>query len=304
MRNVAIAALAPLLIAGQTPAGEGKTYEVYFLGGQSNMDGFGYVAELDDDLRGEVPGAVIYTGRSVADGEEGGGAGLWAPLRPGFGFEFQTDGTTNRLSGRFGPELTFGHAMTAADPAARIAIVKVSRGGTALVDGVSGYGSWDPDYTQGNGRNQYNNALSAIDTALRARDVDGDGMADRLVPKGIVWMQGEADAFDNLAASSSYAQNLAGLIGRLRAALRNDRLPVVIGRIRDSGDTAETRVMAHSPLVREQQAAFVEADRCAALVTASDDFVLPDGWHYRSQDYLVLGREFAAAMRNLQKQCG
>ena len=310
MRNLALLALAPFLVAGcDTPTDgallQGEVYEVYFLGGQSNMEGFGFTSDLAPELRQPAENVVIYTGRSVADGEAGGGVGVWARLKPGFGFEFVTDGAANILSDRFGPEVTFGHALSATDPEARIAIVKFSRGGTALVDGVSGFGSWDPDYTASNGRNQYDNALTAISEALRTHDVDGDGEPDRLIPAGIVWMQGEADAFHNEAASSNYAANLARLMSLLRAALHDDDLPLVIGRIRDSGDSAETRVMAYSPLVRAQQEAFVEADRCAALVTASDDFgFLPDGWHYRSRDYVVLGREFALAMRELQKQCG
>ncbi|MBX7483391.1 sialate O-acetylesterase [Qipengyuania sp. 6D47A] len=292
--------------AAQADVGNpGHVYELYFLGGQSNMEGFGYVAEIDPALRSTPDNVVIYHGKSVEDGKDGGGAGLWAPLKPGHGLGFDTDGTTNMLSDRFGPELTFAHSMSAAAPTARIAIVKFSRGGTGLIDGVSGFGSWDPDYTDANGRNQYDNALTAISEALRTRDVDGDGHADRLVPAGIVWMQGEADAFDNQPAAVNYAANLARLISLFRAALGDDDLPVVIGRIKDSGDTEETRVMTYSPVVRAQQKAFVEGDRCATLVTASDNFgFLPDGWHYRSQDYVTLGREFAAAMRELQTQCG
>jgi len=36
-----------------------KTYQVYFLGGQSNMDGYGYTRDLPDDLKQSVPGVRI-----------------------------------------------------------------------------------------------------------------------------------------------------------------------------------------------------------------------------------------------------
>ncbi|WP_379550037.1 sialate O-acetylesterase [Qipengyuania sp. DGS5-3] len=282
---------------------EGKTYRVYFLGGQSNMDGYGFTKDLSakqsetrDDIR-------IFTGQSIEDGTDGGGEGVWEALSPGFGAGFGVKDGANEMSDRFGPELTFGAKMSALHPEDGIAIIKFSRGGTALVHGVSGYGSWDPDYDQANRRNQYDMALTTISQAMAARDIDGDGKADRLVPAGIVWMQGEADAFDDWSAARSYDSNLARLMGLLRAALHKDDLPIVIGQIKDSGDTAETRVMRYSREVRAAQARFVKTDRCASLVTATDGFGFIDGWHYRSQDYLVLGQAFADAMGELERGC-
>lgn len=294
--------LAPT-IAHANSEEAGATYRVYFLGGQSNMEGFGFSGELPPDLKDANEEIRIFTGHSVEDGHDGGGVGIWSALSPGFGTGFATDGNANDLSERFGPELTFGITMASARSGERIAIIKFSRGGTGLVNGVSGYGSWDPDYDEGNRRNQYDNALSAISAALATRDIDGDGKEDRLVPSGIVWMQGEADAYDDWAASRQYDQNLARLMSLLRAALHNDDLPVVIGQIKDSGDTAETRVMKYSPEVKEAQRRFVEADQCASLVTTTDEAEFIDGWHYRSQDYLALGQAFADAMRDLESGC-
>jgi hypothetical protein len=306
LRAIATFLLGAFLVANTPPDDNqpptGKTYEVYFLGGQSNMEGFGFAADVPDGVEAAAAGVPIFLGKTVEDGKDGGGIGLWAPLEAGYGTGFDTDGETNRLSDRFGPELSFGAAM--AQFGKSVAIIKYSRGGSGLIDGVSGYGSWDPDYAKGNGRNQYDFALAAIGEALRSGDIDGDGAIDRLVPAGIVWMQGEADAYDNLAAATNYSANLARLVALLRAALHRDDLPVVIGRIRDSGDTQETRVMTYSPEVRAAQQRFVEDDRCAALVTVSDDFrFLDDGWHYTSQDYLALGSAFAGAMQQLQDRC-
>lgn len=282
-----------------------STYHVYFLGGQSNMDGYGFNTDLPDALSEPNPDVRIYHGASVEDGADGGGAGLWAPLQPGHGTGFSSDGQSNSRSDRFGPELSFAAALPAPAEGAGIAIVKFARGGTGLVDGVSGYGSWDPDYETGNRRNQYDNALTTINGAFQAGDIDGDGSVDRLVPAGILWMQGEADAYDSVEASTEYAQNVARLMDLLRAALRADDLPVVLGRIQDSGDTPDTRVMAYSAEVQAQQEAYAASDPCAAIVTVTEDFgFLPDGWHYRSEDYLTLGEAFADAVVQLQPACG
>jgi hypothetical protein len=284
--------------------GRGTTYKVYFLGGQSNMEGFGFNSELPADIAAKAAPVPIYHGKTVEDGKDGGGVGIWSPMRPGHGTGFETDGTANSLSDRFGPELTFANTMSSDASNGPVAVIKFSRGGTGLVDGISGYGSWDPDYASGNRRNQYDNALTAIDAALRSGDIDGDGKADTLVPAGIVWMQGEADAYDNREAAENYDRNLVRLVGLLRTALGNENLPVVIGRIKDSGNTPETHIMTYSPQVQAAQARFVANDRCAALVTATDNFgFLPDGWHYRSEDYVVLGEAFALAMIALEKRC-
>lgn len=290
--------------AGTSNKKIGTTYDVYFLGGQSNMEGFGYVSKLPESMNKNFDEVMIFTGRNVADGEDGGGVGVWSYLEPGFGFEFSTDGKTNTLSDRFGPELSFARQMKALQPKRNVAIIKYSRGGTGLHIEASGYGSWDPDYNIGNGRNQYDNALTSISSALGQRDIDGDGLEDELIPKGLVWMQGEADAFDSLPAVQSYQSNLTRLMDLLRAALNSEELPVVIGLIKDSGDTEETRVMRYSPEIQQAQRDYTEEDRCAILVDVTRDFsFLEDGWHYVSEDYLRLGRAFADEIYKLQKSC-
>ncbi len=286
-------------------ASSGTDYAVYFLGGQSNMEGYGFNTDLPDALKTSQEAVRIFAGQMVADGEDGGGIGLWAPIGPGFGSGFWTDGRINRLSDRFGPELAFAARLAELEPDRKIAIIKYARGGSSLELDASGYGTWAPEYTEANGRNQYDNALTAITEAMSIRDIDGDGYADRLIPAGIVWMQGEADAAHEPATAAAYEHNLARMMDLLRAALRVDDLPVSIGMIKDSGDTEATRVMTYSPEVQAAQKSFAGMDACADFVTESEDFsFLPDGWHYLSDDYLSLGRAFADSMIKLRKHCG
>jgi len=286
-------------------AQSGHDYHVYFLGGQSNMEGYGDNAELPIDMQGPVDGAMIFTGRNVEDGKDGGGIGRWAQLEPGFGGGFDTDGTVQSLSKRFGPELSFGAHMRKMHPERRIAIIKYSRGGTSLALDIVEWGAWDPDYSEKNGRNQYDNALTSIAVAMSTPDIDGDGRVDRLIPAGIVWMQGESDAAGNRPALDAYQNNLTRMMDLLRAAFRVDDLPVVIGRIQDSGDTEETRVMRYSPEMQAIQDAYTAADSCAALVGITETFsFLPDGWHYLSADYVALGEAFAEAALSLEARCG
>jgi hypothetical protein len=285
---------------------QGKDFDVYFLAGQSNMDGFGFTYQLPPELTGLQDGTYIYAGHPGANnGETGGGLGVWAPMMPGFGIGFSSDGQTNALSNRFGPELSFAKRLKDLAPEKNIAIIKASRGGTSLALGASGYGDWALDYTAGNGRNSYDNALTAISRALRTADIDGDGVVDRLTPKGIIWMQGESDAAHTAETAAAYRDNLEGMMHLLRAALWTDDLPVVIGQIKDSGDTPETRIMTFSPEVIAAQNAYADSDPCAAIVSVTEAFQFPedDPWHYLTPNYITLGEAFAEAVLGLEPAC-
>lgn len=277
-------------------------YHVYFLGGQSNMDGYGWNEELPAENAGPVNGVNIFHGRQRFDDEPVGGDGLWAELQPGHGTGFTSDGASNSYSERFGPELSFGSELKRLYPERRIALVKYSLGGTALHEGTPAYGTWAPDYRD---INQYDHALATIVNATAVSDIDGDGEPDTLIPAGIVWMQGEADAYQSYDAALAYEANLKRMMDLLRAAWRTDDLPVVIGRITDSGRAEDGNVMDHIKIVQEAQRRFVDKDSCAAYSTITDEQSYPadDDWHYDSPAYLAMGIDFARQLNSLDGQC-
>lgn len=292
------------LTACLIPLAQAADYKLYYLGGQSNMEGFGYSDELPEDAAVISRNVMIFTGQMALDNETHGSVGIWQPLQPGHGTGFRTDGKTNELSNRFGPELRFGQTIAGNDPGSKIAIIKYALGGSGLADGV-GYGNWHPDFSKGAGINQYDHALKTMRNALAHTDIDGDGVADRLTPSGIVWMQGEADAFDSQAAADEYLANLERLMNLLRAAMRVDDLPVAIGKITDSGMVEDGTVMDYIETVQQAQQDFVASDVCAAYVTETDDLShSSDAWHYDTDGFVRLGTAFAEAMRELELSCG
>jgi len=285
-------------------AANAADYKLYYLGGQSNMEGFGYTDQLPDDAAKPVSDVVIFTGQMALDNETHGGVGIWESLQPGHGTGFKTDGKTNQLSNRFGPELYFGRTIAERSAGSKIAIVKYALGGSGLADGV-GFGNWHPDFSDGAGINQYDHALTTLRNALAHSDIDGDGVADRLTPSGIVWMQGEADAYDSQAAADEYEANLKRLMDLLRAALRVDDLPVAIGKITDSGMDDDGMVMDYIVTVQRAQKEFTEADACASYVTVTDDMPHSDDhWHYKTDGFMQLGAAFAEAIIELEASCG
>ena len=273
----------------------GTTFQLYYLGGQSNMDGYGFVNELPSALQGPVEGVMIFHGNTSPDGAQIDGRGLWAELRAGHGVGFTCDGSTNTYSDRFGVELTFARRLLELQGDAHIALIKYSRGGTSIdAAAAGGFGCWDPDYNTGNGVNQYDHFLATVRHALAVDDIDQDGEPDVLVPAGIVWMQGESDANAEDVARR-YESNLKRLMELIRAAFRVDDLPVVIGRISDSGQDDDGNVWDFGPIVRQAQARFVRNDGYAALVTTTDGYAYSDKWHYDTAGYIDLGEQFAQA---------
>jgi hypothetical protein len=301
----AVLALLALGCAAEQPpmlTSGGTRYELYFLGGQSNMEGYGRVRDLSASLGMTDARVLIFHGNPAPDETSDGGLGRWTPLRPGHGAGFSSDGLTNVYSERFGLELTFAQRMRELRPGVRIALIKYARGGTSIDPLAGGQaGSWDPDFRGGQGINQYDHFLITVQNALANTDIDGDGATDQLVPAGILWMQGETDG-NHAEAAARYGASLERLIRHFRVVFRSDDLPVVIGRISDSGRDDDGRVWDYGDLVRAAQAAFVAADGNAVLVTSTDSYGYSDPWHYDSQGYLDLGRRFADAVDPLVRR--
>lgn len=297
---VIIVAVLALMLNGCNP--KGNEYHLYYLGGQSNMDGYGYVSDLPSDLSGEIEGVMIYHGNTSGDNTEVDGRGLWGTLCPGHGAGFSSDGITNKYSDRFGLELSFAEKLKQLFPDEKIAIIKYSRGGTSIDTSAAGwFGAWLPAYTGGNGINQYDHFMAAAKGALAVKDIDGDGKDDRLIPSGIIWMQGESDA-NNEYATSIYKENLALLVDSIRSLFSAPGMPVAIGRISDSHNDADSLVWTWGDAVREAQAKYVSEDGHAALVTSTDNYGYSDPWHYDSKGYLDLGEKYAEAIAGLRRR--
>jgi hypothetical protein len=278
-----------------------KEYQLFYLGGQSNMDGFGTVDQLPPELNKPVEDVMIFHGNPSPDGTPVDGKGIWAQLKPGHGYGFYSDDRNIRYSDRFGPELTFAIEMKKRYPDSNIAIIKYSRGGTSIhKDAAGDFGCWEPDYIDeskpNENINQYDHFLATVKNATAITDIDGDGVADKLVPRGIVWMQGESDA-NILEAAKCYQANLKRLMDLIRAAFRTDDLPVVIGEISDSDKV--NKIWKYGDIVRQAQKNFMETDPAATLVTTTEHYGYSDPWHYDTNGYIDLGKQFALAMQKV-----
>ncbi len=299
MKLLQIGMVIGLALSPQSFA-EATDFYVYYLGGQSNMDGYGYVKQLPAAQAGAQNDVMIFHGNTSPDRASIDGKGIWSKLQPGHGVGFKSDGKTNQYSSRFGVELTFAQTMQERFPDRRIAIVKYSRGGTSIdVSAAGGFGCWEPDFEGAAGVNQYDHFLATVRHAYADTDIDDDGQPDRLIPAGIIWMQGESDANYTPEIAKRYQANLKRLMDLIRAAFRADDIPVVIGRI--SYSKKDPPSWKHGEIVRAAQADYVKADAVAALVTTTDQYGYSDPWHYDSPGYIDLGRRFANATADLEQ---
>lgn len=282
---------------------EKDTIKVFYLGGQSNMDGYGYNSDLPDSLKIEFKNVWIYHGNPSPDEMKNGGLGTWNALQPGHGVGFSSDGTVNNLSNRFGIELSFAKRLQELYPNEKIAIIKYSRGGTSIDSLAAGqFGSWEADYRGSNGINQYDHFLATLKGALNVTDIDGDGKEDYLNPCGIIWMQGESDAAFTEEIANAYYQNLKRLMDLIRASLNFDDLPVIIGKISDSWNHKDGKVWEHGELVQYAQEKYAKTDKKADIIRSTRYYKYTDPWHYDSDGYIDLGEKFAEAIYHLNKK--
>ncbi len=291
--------ISQLTLFGQQPRAD--TIQLFYLGGQSNMDGYGYNSELPGELRKPQDNIWIFHGNPVGDDQPGGGLGIWEVLQPGHGAGFSSDGKSNSLSDRFGVELSFAKRMEELHPNEKIAIIKYSRGGSSIDSLAAGrFGSWEADYTGTTGLNQYDYFLQTVRGAMGVDDIDGDGTPDILVPAGIIWMQGESDGAYSEELAMRYYTNLKRLMDLLRASFLTDDLPVVIGKISDSWNDDDGKVWDRGELVQYAQEKYARTDAAAAIVRTTRYYKYSDPWHYDSEGYVDLGKQFAEALQQLR----
>jgi hypothetical protein len=293
--KLGIVLFLPLILFGQPK--EVDSFKLFYLGGQSNMDGYGFNSELPDSLNKEFKDIWIFHGNTVEDDSSNGGLGIWETLKPGHGVGFSSDGNTNALSDRFGVELSFAKRLSELYPNEKIAIIKYSRGGTSIDSmAAAQFGSWEPDYRGLTGINQYDHFLATIRNALAVEDINSDGKRDQFLPFGIIWMQGESDAMYTEEIALRYYSNLKRLMDLIRASLHKDDLPVVIGKISDSFNDTDGKVWDFGEIVQYAQEKYAKTDGNAAIIRSTKFYDYSDPWHYDSAGFIDLGKNFADAI--------
>jgi hypothetical protein len=263
-----VAAIAAFVMAA-TPVTAAT--RVYLLGGQSNAEGCGEVADLTAPYN--VPQTnVNFTYQKFQPFK-------WAPLQGGYG---------NNQDTQFGPEVGFGYAIKAAFPTDDIYLVKVAVNGSDLAV------SWKPDGT-GVNYNTFKKTVNAALTDLRGKGLDP-------VISGMLWMQGESDAGIVADASSqivpgsaaAYQTNLINLITTVRSDFATPNMPFVMGRILTYYGSP-----TDNALVRASQMNIPDERLLSNTAWVNTDDLpgaLDHPGHYGATQQIELGNRFASAL--------
>lgn len=282
-----VATLIALVAGGTAAAAE---VDVYLLGGQSNMQGIGRLADLPADVPREPAQTFFWNGRT---------------------FEPLVVGTT-RTSARpdeFGPEIGLAAGLMGDGPSRFI--VKYAASGMPLHHGWNA-AEWvgDPpapkrrtfypgerpdDPNQGTLYRDMLARFRAGITAVKERGAEP-------VVRGFLWMQGEQDAKHEQSAGA-YAASLRRLRDRLASDLGLESLPMAYGQVLPHEPPLPR--FTHRQTIRAAMAAAdarsgtPEAIPQARMVSTDGFGLLPDTVHYDAAGQIALGRAFASAIRAL-----
>jgi len=221
------------------------------MAGQSNMVGYGTSAEDLPPRWRKVLGDA-----QILRYDD------WVPLRAEGGYQRRG----------FGPELAFANDWQGQTGRA-VRIVKVARTATFLAR------EWSPDEEPGS---LYNRLVTRARRAM---------LSDTMRLRGLLWMQGEADALEEETAQA-YHIRFERFVKRLRRDIGAPDLPVVAGLI----DPPEAE-FPHAATVRAALAGSTLRDY--ATVECDDLPRRRDGLHFSPRGLSMLGRRFAAALHQL-----
>jgi hypothetical protein len=246
------------------------TVQVYLLAGQSNMDGAGEVISLPADLRVAQEDVWIYWS----------GIPTWRGLVP-------SSNWTTGWGTYFGPEVTFGRTLADASDGTQIALIKHAVGGTALSDfWYPGESAEDP--SRGAGYTQFTDTVTAALSDLEALE---------LTPEiaGMIWMQGESDAFD-VASAEAYQSRMTAFIRRVREDVATPSLPFSMGLI-----DCES-MCPYRDTIRAAQTAVASADLWVSTIETDDvGSYVHDPIHYHGIGQRVMGQRFAQALLGTER---
>ncbi|MCK5897196.1 MAG: sialate O-acetylesterase [Cocleimonas sp.] len=227
---------------------------VFILAGQSNMSGYGTMSKLPAAYRRTPSNVTFYFNGYPAK--------------------------MNRFA-RFGPEISFAHAIARRFPHKKIKLIKFAVGGTSLF-------AWAPHWRLDKARKTRNASAGPlfeklIKTIRRHSSVKGVKFA------GILWMQGETDARYSSSART-YSRNLVQFVRALRRELRSPSLAFFMGQV-DPPITA----FPYREMVRKAQKNSIAGIRNSRLISTKGLKKRSDNLHYNTAGQIALGLRFAGA---------
>ncbi|MGM0505844.1 MAG: sialate O-acetylesterase [Bacteroidota bacterium] len=271
-----------------------ETIPLIWMAGQSNMDGLGWTSDLPESLRGIQPERWIYSPNRRKDGEPGDRFTQWHSLKPGFGSGVSHNRWGLRLSDRFGVELSFSSRMRELRPEMPLALLKVAKGGSSLhPEPPTDWGTWDPDLSDHDVRNQFTYLMEAI---ARSASIPLPEKNQRVAsrPSLFIWIQGESDAAFGKRYANEYKERLRRFLKRVRALAEDDTLSILLVELSTEGQLPDgSPSQPWASVINEAQQQLTDEDPDVHRIRLPESHHLQDPWHYDSATLLELGERLA-----------
>lgn len=275
MRIGISAAIALTCASILAPAAMATDYDVYLLAGQSNMDGRGAASDLtgglsqyatpDNNVKLFYDNPVDHSSYTPTG---------WVSLQPGYSVDSSKSAPLPSIT--FGPELGFGVAMQAAEPAGHtVALIKVSQGGVNLRS------DWNPSKSGG----LFDLLISDTKAEMASLATSGN----TVTLKGMIWHQGESDVS---STQSAYQTELTGFINSVRSSLSAPSLPFVIGEVNDNG--------SRDNIIAAQEAVSSIPGYDTGFASSAGLTTWDNGTHFDANSQIILGQRFAASIQSLE----
>lgn len=190
----------------------GTPRPVFLFAGQSNVDAYQYIADLESPYRQVYQGVYFYQHSASLNVK-------FVPLNYADNTAYQAGNQTGRFTFQFYlyPQLK---TLLGKD----VYIVHHAKGGTALATST--------DWLSTSVGNLYTELVFKTKATKNAiKDVDGVNPSFKF----LYWGQGEADASGS-ASATAYQTNLTNFINNFRTATGLTTLPILIGRINQNID--------------------------------------------------------------------
>jgi hypothetical protein len=194
-----------------------KKIKVFILAGQSNMEGRadGTKLLLEDHerlLKAQKNVQLAYNNEPLIP---------LNPVKPTPGIAE----TYNRTL-IFGPEIFFGITLSEIWPDEEILLIKLSEGGTSL------HGCWNANWSEDKATIMNEEQESKLYSSLTnyIAQILSEYKTDEYELCGMLWVQGETDAGNKIAASA-YERNLSQFIGQIRQDLKKENLPFLLFQV-------------------------------------------------------------------------
>jgi len=241
---------------------------IFLLGGQSNMAGSGYTTDLpdtDEYKRYHTPPKNVSIWNVKTK--------IWQPLE---------------LGKRFGPEIGFAHALSAAFPGKHIGLVKYAAGGTSM-------DKWAP------GGKLYPRLMTAFKEARKN--------APNAKLAAMLWHQGESDS-DTKDVAEAYHGKMVKFIASVRNETQEPKLLFILGQINPAKSYCGRPRFLHADIVKKAQSelkvpntVMIKTDDCEmnpyhAGLNCPKEAQIPkneDNIHYSGKGQIKMGRRFANA---------